>query len=48
MSMLKIEQENGKHYIIDVNPATLEVIDKVPLESEEEVARKVERARVAF
>jgi NAD-dependent aldehyde dehydrogenases len=48
MSMLKIEQENGKGYIIDINPATLEVIDKVPLEDESEVAKKVERAKVAF
>jgi acyl-CoA reductase-like NAD-dependent aldehyde dehydrogenase len=48
MSMLKIEQENGKSYVIDINPATLEIIDKVPLEDESEVAKKVERARAAF
>ncbi len=48
MSMLKIEEVNGRHYIIDINPATLEVIDKVPLEDDKEVRRKVERAKRAF
>ena len=48
MSMLKIEEINGRHYIIDINPATLEVIDKVPLEDDKEVRRKVERAKRSF
>ncbi len=48
MSMLKIEELNGKHYIVDINPATLDVIDRVPLEDVEMVRKKVERAKRAF
>lgn len=48
MGLLKIEEADGKKYIVDINPATLEVIDKVPLDDEETVAKKVERAYRAF
>ncbi len=48
MSLLKIEEINGKNYIVDVNPATLEILDKIPLDDESEVRKKVERAYRAF
>ncbi len=48
MGMLRVEQENGKSFIIDINPATLEVIDKVPLDDEDTIQKKVERVQRAF
>ena len=48
MSMARIEEKNGRQYIVDINPATLEVIDHVPMDTEDEVKKKVEKAHKAF
>lgn len=48
MSLKETIEENGKKYIVNVNPATLEEIDRIRLLDESEVRRIVERANNAF
>lgn len=48
MGLLKIEESDGKNYLVDINPATLEVLDRVPLDDDAEIKKKIERAQRAF
>ena len=48
MSMLRTEERNGRRYLIDVNPATLEVNDEIKMLNEDEVKKVVDKAEKSF